>query len=106
MNMLNQIILEGTITLVEPAYGSGIFRFELSNRLNSRNPDGLEVAVVSIFNMVANERFAPMCKKWLTLGRLVRIVGHLSNCTWVTKDGAHRDTYVVVEHIEFLKRSE
>lgn len=103
--MLNQIIIEGTITRIEPADGSAMFRFELSHRRDYKNAEGLPVIEVSTFEIKANERFSTYCDEWLKLGQLVRIVGRLMQECWSVDGKQMAKTLVVCEYIDFLKRS-
>jgi single-stranded DNA-binding protein len=45
----------------------------------------------------AHGRLAERCTEWLTIGRVVRVVGGLRSQNWVNP----RSLYVVAEHIEF-----
>ncbi len=106
MNALNQIILEGNVT-VEPAVrelktGRHVCTLPIAVNRKYKNADGQNTDEVSYFDVETFGSLADTCAKWCPKGRGVRVVGRLKQDRWKDDDGkTHSKVHVIAEHIEF-----
>ena len=110
MNQLNQTILEGNIVndikVTEPREGFKVGKFTMAVNRNYRNANGETGIEVSYFDCEVYGEYAAKIQEKCVKGSGVRIVGRLKQNRW--KDGGGKNcskVFVVVEHIEFLKKS-
>jgi single-strand DNA-binding protein len=67
----------------------------------AKNADGKEN--VSFFTVVAWNKTAENCEKYLLKGKQLAVLGRLEQRSWTTQDGGKRSTVeIVAERIEFL----
>ncbi|MCH5294434.1 MAG: single-stranded DNA-binding protein [Treponema sp.] len=106
MNPLNQIILEGNVT-VQPAVrqtktGRHVCTLPLAVNRRFKNAEGQPTDEVSYFDVETFGTLADNCAKWCPKGRGVRVVGRLKQDRWKDEDGKNRSRITVIaEHVEF-----
>lgn len=110
MNQLNQTILEGNIVndidVDEQTAGLKTGKFTVAVNRNFRNANGETGIEVSYFDCETYGEYAAKIQGKCVKGAGVRIVGRLKQNRW--KDGGGKicsKVFVVVEHIDFLKKS-
>ncbi len=58
---------------------------------------------VSFFNIVAWNKTAEVCEKYLSKGKQIAVDGRLDQRSWTAQDGSRRSTVeIIAERIEFL----
>lgn len=106
MNALNQIILEGNLT-VEPnlrEFKNGHRMCTLPIAVNRRfkTQSGENGEEVSFVEVNTYGKLADVCAKWCPKGRGIRVVGRLKQDRWTDENGKNRSKlHVIAEHIEF-----
>lgn len=104
MNMLNSIILEGTVeTDVTSTMLNGITvaTMSISVKRNYRNSDGSEHEETSFFDVETYGNTAVSVNKYAKKGQGIRVVGRLKQKRW-EQDGLTMSKIVVIaEHIEY-----
>ena len=103
MKHFNQIIIEGNLTR-DPQFGNSqsgtaIIKFSIAN-----NQDFGQNKKTNFVDIVAFNKLAEICGKYLAKGSRVLISGELSQSTWKDKDsGQNRSKFeVVANQVEFL----
>ena len=96
MNMLNSIILDGTIQediLLGEANGIKTASFKIGVDRTELRPDGTKGKVTSSFEVVTYGTLAEVTNKHGVKGRGIRIVGRLKQ--------ENSRVFVIAEHIEY-----
>ena len=103
MRHFNQLVIEGNLTR-EPQFGNSqsgtaIIKFSIAN-----NNDIGQSKKVNFIDVVAFNKLAEICGKYLAKGSRVLISGELSQQTWKDKDsGQNRSKFeVIASHVEFI----
>lgn len=110
MNQLNQTILEGNIVndidVDEQKAGLKTGKFTVAVNRNFRNANGETGIEVSYFDCEVYGEYAAKIQEKCVKGAGVRIVGRLKQNRWTDGGGKNcSKVFVVVEHIDFLKKS-
>lgn len=110
MNPLNQLILEGNIVkdieITEPKEGFKVGKFTVAINRNYRNANGEMTVEVNYFDCEVYGEYAGNIQSKCNKGAGLRIVGRLKQNRWSDGDGKKfSKVFVVVEHIDFLKKS-
>ncbi len=101
MNMLNSIIIEGTVS-TKPEPTKDVYAFGIACDRYYKNANGENQKETSCFDVVTYGAMAEIANKECQVGRGVRIVGRLKQTVETGSDGKHLSKVVVVaEHIEF-----
>ena len=103
MKHFNTIIIEGNLTR-EPQFGNSqsgtaIIKFSIAN-----NQDFGQNKKTNFVDVVAFNKLAEICGKYLAKGSRVLISGELSQSTWKDKEsGQQRSKFeVIASHVEFI----
>lgn len=101
MNMLNSLIIEGTVsTLLKPT--KDVYSFGIACDRYYKDVNGEDQKEVSYFDVIIYGSMAEIANKQCQVGRGVRIVGRLKQTQWTDSDGKKWSKVVVIaEHIEF-----
>lgn len=106
MNSLNQIIIEGNLT-VQPSVkqlksGKSACVFPIAVNHRYKNSKGEAIDEVSFVDIETYGKLADVCAKWCPKGRGIRVVGRLRQDRWKDEDGKNRSKVkILAEHIEF-----
>lgn len=101
MNMLNQIIIEGTVS-TSPETTKDVCTFGITYDRYYKGVNGEDQKEISYFDIVTYGAMAEIVNKQCQVGRGVRLIGRLKQDRWKDLDGKnHSKVYVLAEHIEF-----
>lgn len=85
--------------------GHTMVTFRVASNRSWRGPDGEEHEETEWFRIVAWNRLADVCSKWLTKGARVYIEGRLQTRQWQDQDGQSRSlTEVIAGDLIILER--
>lgn len=107
MVSLNKVMLIGNLTrdpeLRYTPSGVVVVTFGLAVNKNFVDKNGQKQQEVCFINIVAWNKLAENCNKYLVKGRGVFVEGRLKSKTWTTNDGQKRSTLeVVANNIQFM----
>ena len=111
MAYLNKVMLIGNLTkdpeLRYTPSGTAVADFSMATNRQYTDKDGEKRSDTCFVDIVAWQRQAEVCDKFLTKGSLVYVEGRLQLDTWETQQGEKRSRHrVVAERIQFLDRRE
>lgn len=99
MNMLNSVILEGRVSEIAK-FIDGIEVVVESDR-NVRNSEGVVEIVSEKFTGKAFGNLMKFIDERVKIGKVIRIVGRLSERIWKDLEGEnHSTTVIIIEHLE------
>ena len=105
VNMLNQLIIEGSVSkkaeVKETPYGT-VAEFEIETKRYYKNKSEETVEETSTFDCECYGKMAEFMQDKKE-NQKVRIVGRLKQKTWESYGKKHSKVYIVVEHIEFIR---
>ncbi len=109
MSSLNRVILIGRVVAAPESRftntGKQVASFRIAVDRRQRNADGSSNA--DFIPIVAWEKLADICVKYLTKGKLVAIEGRLQTRTYEGQDGQKRSAFdVVADDMRMLSRNE
>ncbi len=111
MASLNKVMLIGNLTR-EPELrytpsGTAVADLGMAVNRDWTDKEGEKRTETCFVEVVAWQKLAEICDKFLTKGSLVYVEGRLQLDTWETPQGEKRSKYrVVAERIQFLDRRE
>lgn len=111
MASLNKVMLIGNLTrdpeLRYTPSGTAVADLGIAINREWTDKEGEKRSETCFVNIVAWQRQAEICDKFLTKGSLVYVEGRLQLDTWETPQGEKRSRHrVVAERIQFLDRRE
>lgn len=104
MNMLNSIILEGTVesdatsTMLN---GITVATMPISVKRKYRNSDGSESEETSLFDVETYGNTAVSVYKYAKKGKGVQVVGRLKQKRWEEDGKTFSKVVVIAEHVEY-----
>ena len=106
MNALNQVILEGNLTmqpnLRELKNGRYVCTLPIAVNRRYKTADGQVEDEVSYVEVSTFGGLAETCAKWCPKGRGIRVVGRIKQDRWKDETGKNRSkVHIIAEHIEF-----
>lgn len=103
MNMLNSIILEGTVkeTVVKECNGLKDITLKVETERYFKRSDGTTEKETSLFEVYCIAKLADAIDKYAKNGRGVRVVGRLKQETWNDTGLLCSKVVILAEHIEF-----
>lgn len=104
MNMLNSIILEGTVesdVVTTMLNGITVSTMPISVKRKYRNSDGSESEETSLFDVETYGNTAVAVHKYAQKGKGVRIVGRLRQKRWEEDGKTLSKVVVIAEHVEY-----
>lgn len=107
MNMLNSLIIEGTVEEVRKSAVINTVSMTVKSIRNYKGSDGNVLDEISYFDIECYGNLADACEKLAKKDRGVRIVGRLKQKRWTDDSGKICSKIVVIaEHIEFKPMKE
>lgn len=102
---INRVILVGRLAseveLRTTPSGAHVANFRIAVGGGKPQADGKDN--VSFFNIVAWNKTAEVCEKYLAKGKQIAVDGRLDQRSWTAQDGSRRSTVdIIAERIEFL----
>ena len=105
MNMLNQIIIEGTVTkesVMKEGEGKPFLSIPVASKRYCRDERGEISEEVTFFDVrVWGEAFCRISEQNATKGRGIRVVGRLAQETGINGGKKTSRLYIVAEHIDY-----
>ena len=102
MNMINSIIIEGTIVEAKKSNMTNTVRITAKSIRNYKGPDGNVLDEISYFDIDTYGNLADVCEKWAEKDRDIRVIGRLKQERWTDDSGKNCSKIIVIaEHIEF-----
>lgn len=104
MNMLNSIILEGTVesdAISKMLGGITVSTMPISVKRKYRNSDGSEHEETSFFDVETYGNTAVSVNKYAKKGKGVRVVGRLKQKRWEEDGKTMSKVVVIAEHVEY-----
>lgn len=107
--MINRVVLSGRLTsdpeLRQTSDGKPVINFSIAVERPYHNKEwGKKTA--DFFTIIAWQKLAEICEKYLHKGMMVAVDGHLQ-CRKFEKDGVVKNfTDVVAENVQFLSKME
>ena len=103
MNMLNQIIIEGTVkeTEVKECNGLKVASLNVETKRDYRRFDGTVETEVTMFETRCYGNMTDVVEKNANKNRGIRLVGRLKQETWLDGDRKRSKIVIIAEHLEF-----
>ena len=107
MNMLNSLIIEGTVEEVKKSAAISTVSMTIKSIRNYKDSDGNVQDEISYFDIECYGNLADAVEKCAEKDRGVRIIGRLKQKRWTDASGKICSKIVVIaEHIEFKPMKE
>jgi single-strand DNA-binding protein len=106
---LNRVFLIGRLTkdpeVRQTSNGTPVANFTIAMNRKYKSGTGEFKEDTTYVGIVAWQKLAELCEKFLAKGRAVLVEGKMQNRSWETEDGQKRSTLEVrADRIEFLDR--
>lgn len=106
---LNRVFLIGRLTkdpeVRQTSNGTPVANFTIAMNRKYKSGTGELKEDTTYVGIVAWQKLAELCEKFLAKGRAVLVEGKIQNRSWETEDGQKRSTLEVrADRIEFLDR--
>ena len=102
---MNQVTLIGNLTkepeMRQTTNGKNVCSFTIA--VNRRYKDAQGKTIADFFTILAWDKLAELCGRYLAKGRKCGVIGQLQNRSYDAKDGTKRYvTEIIAEQVEFL----
>jgi single-strand DNA-binding protein len=104
-NQLNSTLIEGNVVknpeLTKLQSGKSVAAFAIANHRYYRNSKGEPIDETTFIDVTCWDRLAENCGQYLKKGQAVRLVGRITQETWIDANQKNRNKLVIIAaHVE------